>query len=242
MAQVLVIEDERDVADVIEYNLRIDGHVPSVVGTAEDGLRLARDSKPDLVLLDLMLPDRPGTEVCRIMKESDETRNIPIIIVTARTDEIDRVVGFELGADDYVTKPFSVRELLLRIKRTLQRRVDLTARSGTELENEILHIDRAAHRVLVDRREVELSLLEFRILETLVEHRGRVMTRDTLLKVVWGQDCTVSQRTIDAHIKRLRDRLGMAGAAVETVRGVGYRFATISGKSDSGRLVRRETE
>jgi two-component system phosphate regulon response regulator PhoB len=230
MAQVLVIEDELDVATVIEYNLRLDGHTASIVGTATDGVRHARDSRPDLVLLDLMLPDRPGTEVCRILKESPDTRNIPIIMVTARSDEIDRVVGFELGADDYVTKPFSVRELRLRIKRTLQRRSEPNIQSGGVTENELLHIDRAAHRVMVDEHEVEVSLLEYKILETLIEHRGRVMTREMLLEIVWGQDSSVSQRTIDAHIKRLRDRLGVAGVCVETVRGVGYRFTSVTNR------------
>jgi two-component system phosphate regulon response regulator PhoB len=167
------------------------------------------------------------------MKESPDTRHIPIIMVTARTDEIDRVVGFELGVDDYVTKPFSMRELLLRIKRTLQRYAEPAATNGAISESDLLRIDRAAHRVLVERHEVDLSLLEYRILETLVENRGRVMTRGVLLDVVWGKDCSVSQRTIDAHIKRLRDRLGVAGACVETVRGVGYRFASLTNRHDA---------
>lgn len=237
MAHVLVIEDERDVADVIEYNLRIGGYVASVVGTAAEGLRQARDLKPDLVLLDLMLPDRPGTEVCRLLKESPDTRQIPVIMVSARSDEIDRVVGFELGADDYVTKPFSVRELLLRVKRSLERKDETFVRQKVPNDGGgLVHVDREAHRVWVDAQEVELSLLEYRLLEALMEHRARVMTREMLLATVWGQDHSICPRTIDAHIKRLRDRLGIAGLCVETVRGVGYRFASLaSGEPAAGR-------
>jgi two-component system phosphate regulon response regulator PhoB len=228
MTHVLVIEDERDVADVIEYNLRVVGYSTSIAETASDGLRHARDSNPDLVLLDLMLPDRPGTDVCRLMKESPETRHIPIIMVTARSEEIDRVVGFELGADDYVTKPFSVRELLLRVKRSLLRRDEHCVRVETPSDGSLLNIDREAHRVWVGSQEVGLSLLEYRLLEALVDRRGRVMSRETLLASVWGRDRTVCERTIDAHVKRLRDRLGNAGCCVETVRGVGYRYANMA--------------
>jgi two-component system, OmpR family, phosphate regulon response regulator PhoB len=227
MAHVLVIEDERDVADVIEYNLRLDGHVANWAGTAADGLRLAQECKPDVVLLDLMLPDRPGTDVCRMLKESPLTRQIPIIMVSARSDEIDRVVGFELGADDYVTKPFSVRELLLRVRRSLQRHGEPQLPEKPANDGGMIEIDPEAHRVWVEKQEVELSLLEYRLLEALMQHRGRVMTREMLLATVWGHDRSVSLRTIDAHVKRLRDRLGTAGICVETVRGVGYRFTRI---------------
>jgi two-component system phosphate regulon response regulator PhoB len=228
MAHVLVIEDERDVADVIEYNLRTAGYVTTVAHTAETGLLRLREVKPDLVLLDLMLPDRSGTEVCRIAKSNRETAQVPIIIVTARTEEIDRVVGFELGADDYVTKPFSVRELLLRVKRTLNRRESGHFESAADLSRPLLSIDVEAHRVKVAGEPVLLSALEFRLLRTLAEQRGRVLTREALLATVWGQDTTVSLRTVDAHVKRLRSRLGRGGGCIETVRGVGYRYSALT--------------
>jgi two-component system, OmpR family, phosphate regulon response regulator PhoB len=171
-----------------------------------------------------MLPDRPGNEVCRELKAEPSTRAIPIIMVTAKGEEIDRVVGFELGADDYVAKPFSVRELLLRIKRSLDRRtspdVSIMASTGS-----LLRIDREAHRVFVGEDETEVSALEFRLLLALFDQQDRVLTRDRLVKLVWGSDTTVCMRTVDAHVKRLRSRLGSAGACVETVRGVGYRLS-----------------
>jgi two-component system phosphate regulon response regulator PhoB len=224
MAQVLIIEDEPDVAALLEYNLRNAGHEPVIADCAAAGIRIARASKPDLILLDLLLPDRPGIDVCRELKSEGQTREIPIIIVTAKGEEIDRVVGFELGCDDYVTKPFSTRELLLRIKRSLERRgrsaTPMLAASGQEL-----HIDREAHRVFVGDQECVISALEFKLLIALSDYRDRVLTREKLLKVVWGLDTTVCLRTVDAHVKRLRSRLGPAGACVETVRGVGYRFS-----------------
>ncbi|HEY5961757.1 MAG TPA: winged helix-turn-helix domain-containing protein, partial [Polyangiaceae bacterium] len=181
-------------------------------------------SKPDLILLDLLLPDRPGVDVCRDLKADALTRDIPIIIVSAKGEEIDRVVGFELGCDDYVTKPFSTRELLLRIKRSLERKgrgvSQLVSASGQELR-----IDREAHRVFVGDQECVVSALEFKLLTALSDHRDRVLTREKLLKVVWGLDTTVCLRTVDAHVKRLRARLGSAGTCIETVRGVGYRFS-----------------
>jgi two-component system phosphate regulon response regulator PhoB len=223
MSLILVVEDDSDVAAILEYNLRSAGYEPLLAATGEQGLKYAREVRPELVLLDLMLPDQSGTEVCRELKADPLTRDIPIIMVTAKCDEIDRVVGFELGVDDYVTKPFSVRELLLRVKRSLDRRAHpecaVSAPSGCELR-----IDRDAHRVYVGERECELSALEFRLLLALFEHQNRVLTREMLLKAVWGRGTTVSLRTVDAHVKRLRARLGAAGSWVETVRGVGYRF------------------
>lgn len=223
MMSILVIEDDADVATVLEYNLRNAGYVPLVAPNGEQGLRYARETKPDLILLDLMLPDQPGTELCRELKADAATREIPIIMVTAKGEEIDRVVGFELGADDYVTKPFSTRELLLRIKRSLDRRLPselpLVATAGKELQ-----IDRHAHRVYVGGTESEVSALEFKLLLALYDNQNRVLTREKLLKFVWGNDTTVCLRTVDAHVKRLRSRLGKAGNCIETVRGVGYRL------------------
>jgi two-component system phosphate regulon response regulator PhoB len=223
MSLILVIEDDPDVVTILEYNLRSAGYEPLVATTGEQGTKYAREVRPELVLLDLMLPDRNGTDICRELKADPATQDIPIIMLTAKADEIDRVVGFELGVDDYVTKPFSVRELLLRIKRSLERRAQpesaLVSPSGCELR-----IDRDAHRVYVGERECELSALEFRLLLALFEQQNRVLTREALLKAVWGRGTTVSLRTVDAHVKRVRARLGAAGSWVETVRGVGYRF------------------
>lgn len=232
MAHVLVIEDERDVAEVIEYNLHLAGFESHAVATAAEGIVFAQRQKPSLILLDLMLPDRPGTEVCRILKASPETRHIPIIMVTACVDEIDRVVGFELGADDYVTKPFSVRELMLRVRRTVERAPRGEHPHVATDEGHILKIDSESHRVWAAGVELSLSALEFRLLERLVSERGKVMTREALLREIWGNSTSVCLRTVDAHIKRLRSRLGAATSCVETVRGVGYRY---SPKSDPRR-------
>jgi len=225
MAHVLVIEDEHDVSEVIEYNLRLAGYETKAVTTAAEGISIAQKLRPSLILLDLMLPDRPGTEVCRILKASGDTRHIPIIMVTARADEIDRVVGFELGADDYVTKPFSMRELLLRVKRTIERENKPSEAQVRDDESLLLRIDGDAHRAWASGVELNLSALEFRLLEALIAQRGKVMTRESLLQGIWGSDTSVCLRTVDAHVKRLRSRLGAASSCVETVRGVGYRYS-----------------
>jgi two-component system phosphate regulon response regulator PhoB len=171
-----------------------------------------------------MLPDLAGTEICRAIKDDPGTRHMPIVMVTARGEEIDRVVGFELGADDYVTKPFSVRELLLRV-RAILRRSENEQPTGASIEFGTLRIDRDAHRVWVDAAEIELTALEFKLLVTLYERRNRVQSRSALLDHVWGIDTKISTRTVDAHVKRLREKLGSARDYIETVRGVGYRFA-----------------
>jgi two-component system phosphate regulon response regulator PhoB len=179
-----------------------------------------------LVLLDLMLPDMSGTEVCRTIKDNPATRTLPVVMLTARGEEIDRVVGFEIGADDYITKPFSVRELVLRIRAVLRRR-ELPPGEAASIEFGNLRIDRAAHRVWVDGEEVELTALEFKLLVTLYERRNRVQSRGALLDQVWGIETKISTRTVDAHVKRLREKMGNARDYIETVRGVGYRFAEI---------------
>jgi two-component system phosphate regulon response regulator PhoB len=224
MASILIIEDEPDLRDVLEYNLRQAGHETVTAGRAGDGLRLARQRLPDLVILDLMLPDRPGTDVCRELRGDPTTRHVPVMMLTARAEEIDRVVGFELGADDYVTKPFSMRELLLRVAALLRR-------SHGDVEEPVvtrfgrLRIDRAAHRVWVDDRELELTALELKLLIMLHDRKNRVQTRETLLEEVWGLSSDITTRTVDTHVKRLREKLGAAASYIETVRGAGYRFA-----------------
>jgi two-component system phosphate regulon response regulator PhoB len=224
MARILVIEDEPDLRQVLDYNLRTAGHEVFAAERGRDGLSLVREQRPDLVLLDLMLPDLPGTEICRAIKDDPSTRNLPVIVITARGEEIDRVVGFELGADDYMTKPFSVRELVLRIRAVL-RRSESRPLEANFVEFGALRIDRDAHRVWIAEGEVELTALEFRLLVTLYDRRNRVQSRGALLDHVWGIETRISTRTVDAHVKRLREKLGSARDYIETVRGVGYRFA-----------------
>jgi two-component system phosphate regulon response regulator PhoB len=224
MARILVIEDEADIRQVLDYNLAAAGHEVLAAARGQDGLRLAREQRPDLILLDLMLPDILGTEVCRAIKDDVSMRTTPVIMLTAKGEEIDRVVGFELGADDYVTKPFSVRELVLRIRATL-RRNEGKAPESTVVDFGNLRIDRDAHRVWVEDQEIELTALEFKLLVTLYDRRNRVQSRGALLDHVWGMDTKIATRTVDAHVKRLREKIGAARDYIETVRGVGYRFA-----------------
>ncbi len=225
MARILVVEDEKDLQEVLAYNLRQAGHTAIVVGGGKDALAAVTEHRPDLLLLDLMLPDVSGVEICRRLKGDPLTRELPIVMVTAKGDEVDRVVGFELGADDYVVKPYSLRELLLRVDAVLRR----TAPGPVSGEHGMmvfakLRIDRDAHRVWVDDEEVTLTALELRLLSTLLERRGRVQSRPALLDDVWGMSGEVTTRTVDTHVKRLREKLGSAGPYIETVRGVGYRF------------------
>jgi two-component system phosphate regulon response regulator PhoB len=222
MARVLVIEDEADLREVLQYNLTQAGHRAFTAATGDAGLKLALEVKPDIVLLDLMLPDVPGTIVAKSLRREPVTQFVPIIMVTAKAEEIDRIVGFELGADDYVVKPFSVRELLLRIDAVLRRGKTSEQRV---IEVAELRIDKDAHRVTVGPEEVPLTALEFKLLVTLIERRDRVQGRGTLLSDVWAMDSEIASRTVDTHVKRLRDKLGTAGRFIETVRGVGYRFS-----------------
>jgi two-component system phosphate regulon response regulator PhoB len=223
MARILVIEDEEDLREVLSYNLRQSGHDPSVVATGQEGLARAASDHPDLILLDLMLPDMTGIDVCRTLKGDSATRDIPIVMLTAKGEEIDRVVGFELGADDYVVKPYSMRELALRLQAILRRRSAPTEGAGLSTFGR-LRIDREGHRVWVDGDEIALTALELRLLCTLYDRRGRVQSRAVLLDEVWRMSADVNTRTVDTHVKRLREKLGEAGVYLETVRGVGYRF------------------
>ena len=224
---ILIVEDERDLAETVSHALEQEGWRTATAYDGSTALDIAsREPTPDLVLLDLMLPDISGTEVCRQLRSSATTEGIPIVMLTARNDEIDRVVGFEVGADDYMGKPFSVRELVLRCKAILRR-----ARRTTSLPGEVrfgkLHVDTSGHRVWVDGEELLLTALEFRLLSTLLGRRGRVQTRETLLHDVWGHDPGLPTRTVDTHIQRLRKKLGVAAEYIETLRGTGYRFRTV---------------
>ncbi|HEX2686496.1 MAG TPA: response regulator transcription factor [Kofleriaceae bacterium] len=221
---VLVIEDEVDLATTLEYNLRAEGFTVRIAHSGRQGLASATaDPLPDVIVLDLMLPDLSGIEICRKLREGERTRAVPIVMCTAKGEEIDRVVGFEVGADDYVVKPYSVRELILRI-RALLRRAHRVEGEPSILRFGRLKIDRDAHRAWVDDAEVGLTALEFRLLHAFLSRRGRVQTRDALLSDVWGIEAEVTTRTVDTHVKRLREKLGEAGAYIETLRGVGYRF------------------
>ena len=223
--RILIVEDEADLSAIISYNLERDGYSVRAALTGKSALEeLAADPLPDLVLLDLMLPDMSGTEICRILREDPRTKNLPVIMVTARDEEVDRVVGFELGADDYVVKPFSVRELMLRVRAVLRRSAVSEPVADETLIFGRLTVDESAHRVWVDQDEVKITALEFRLLVTFLSRRGRVQTRERLLEDVWGYDVGVTTRTVDTHVKRLREKLGSAGNYIETVRGVGYRF------------------
>jgi two-component system phosphate regulon response regulator PhoB len=225
MAKVLVIEDDPDILEVLDYNLTEKGHKVTLTSKGMDGIRIAKDTKPDLVLLDLMLPDIPGTDVCRAIKSDPALANVRVMMLTAKGEEIDRVVGFEIGADDYVTKPFSLRELLLRIQAIVRRGGGAEPEPSRSIEFGTLKVDRQAHRVWSGGDEVELTALEFKLLVTLFERKNRVQTRSALLTDVWGIEADITTRTVDTHVKRLREKLGGAGDYIETVRGVGYRFA-----------------
>lgn len=226
MANILVVEDEADLRMVIEFNLKKAGHAVRLAQSGAEGLRLVREERPDLILLDLMLPDISGLDVCRQVKESADTKKVSVIMLTARGEETDRVVGFEVGADDYVVKPFSVRELLLRIDAMLRRSAGPEPGGGGLVVFGRLKMDRAAHRVWVDQEEIELTALEFKLLSTLFERRNRVQSRSELLDVVWGIQADVTTRTVDTHVKRLREKIKGARDYLETVRGVGYRFVS----------------
>ncbi len=225
MSRILVIEDEQDLGTLLEYNLRADGHEAEVVRSGAAGVSKARTWKPDLILLDLMLPDIAGGEVARLLREG-EPRRTPIIMVTARGEESDRVKGLELGADDYVVKPFSVKELLLRVKAVLRRHAEEPAGEARKLAKGAIQLDVERHEVRVSDKPVVLTALEFRLLRTFLERPGRVQTRETLLSDVWGIDADITTRTVDTHIKRLREKLGPAGDVIETIRGVGYKLTS----------------
>jgi two-component system, OmpR family, phosphate regulon response regulator PhoB len=224
---ILIVDDEVDLVGTLAYSLGREGFATRVAHTGREALGSAREQpRPDLVLLDLMLPDMGGLDVCRELKRREDTRAVPIIMLTARGEEIDRVVGFEVGADDYVVKPFSTRELALRMKAVLRRQGEAQEAPGRELRFGRLRIDSEAHQVWVGDEERALTALELRLLETLVARKGRVQSRETLLADVWGITADVTTRTVDTHVKRLREKLGEAGGYIETVRGAGYRFAT----------------
>jgi DNA-binding response OmpR family regulator len=220
--RILIIEDDHDIVEMLEYNLRQAGYQTLSALNGEEGVRLAAKEKPDLVILDIMLPIIDGFEVCRTLKNDDTTAHIPIIILSAKSQETDKVVGLELGADDYVTKPFSPRELIARTRAILRRGCD--RRLGGRTERGDVVIDSTRHKVTVRGREISLTFTEFKLLEFMARRPGAVFSRARILDAVLGQDAIVSDRTVDAHIKSLRHKLGPAKDYIETIRGAGYRF------------------
>ena len=223
--KILIIEDEPDIRKNLEYNLSREGYSVLTAASIAEAEQLIYSNNLSLILLDLMLPDGSGLDLCKKMKSDPDMQNLPIIILTAKDDEVDKVVGFELGADDYVTKPFSVRELILRIKAVLKRGEN--KKDIVEIDRQFgdLKIDIDSHEVYVDGELVNLTALEFKLLIQLVDRRGRVQSREQLLADVWGYSAEVTTRTVDTHIKRLREKLGSMGKYVQTIRGVGYKFS-----------------
>jgi len=222
---ILIVDDEPDLRDLLELNLLREGFRVVTAGDGAEALKAAAAHRPSLIVLDLMLPDVSGTELCRRFRSDASLVDTPIIMLTAKGEEIDRVVGFEVGADDYVVKSsFSIREFILRVRAVLRRRQHVTSRAPT-LSYGTLEIDEAAHRVRVAGVEVELTRTEFKLLHTLAAQPGRVLTRGQLLEDVWNMPGDIATRTVDTHVKRLREKLGEAGKrGIKTVRGVGYRF------------------
>ncbi len=231
-ARLLVVEDEMDLCRSLEYALMASGYDVRIADRGESALRVLDEFKPDLVLLDVMLPDMSGLDICRRIHQMHEAERAVVVILSARVEESDRVAGFEAGADDYVVKPFNVRELILRIEARLKTRDTLIENEGKkrpaipeQLNVGILTVDEKAHRVFVAGREVHASALEMRLLLHLMRAPGRMCTRKNLLMEVWGYHPEVSSRTVDTHVKRLRDKLGKAADLLQTVRGIGFRLA-----------------
>ena len=223
--RILIVEDERTLVEPLAYNLQREGFEVLVAYDGQDGLRQAQLKNPDLVVLDLMLPIKGGLEVARELRSDSQTRHIPIIMVTAKAEEADQLVGFAVGADDYVTKPYSVKVLIERIKRELRRRQAAESNPGrSTVECQGVVIDRVRHRVTVSGEELLLTPTEFRLLETMIRQPGRAFTRHELMDAAIGEDAVVLERTIDVHVKSLRRKMATAADLVETVRGVGYRF------------------
>ncbi len=222
---ILLVEDEEEIRDLVKFNLEREGYRVSTAPDGEEGLRQAFETRPDLIVLDIMLPTRNGLEILRELRNEPHTQDVPVLLLTARSTELDKLLGFEYGADDYISKPFSVRELLARVRAVLRRSGDNDV--ATTLEHGLLQIDLAAHEVCVDGKKVVFTRREFDLLTFLVRHAGRVLPREELLRKVWGYDFVGESRTVDVHIRRVRVKLGKAGTLIETVPGVGYRASRL---------------
>ena len=222
--RILVVDDEPDITALVAYHLAKAGYRVSTATTGPDALRAAREERPDLVVLDLNLPGLGGYDVLAEMRRLDDTRDMGVILLTARREEVDRIRGLTLGADDYLTKPFSPAELTLRVTALLRRLAAPAVAAGSTLTAGPIAIDRSAHRASLDGRDLTLTATEYKLLLTLVERRGRVQSRPQLLETVWEAQPDIQTRTVDMHVQRLRTKLGDAGSLIETVRGFGYRF------------------
>ena len=229
-AKILIVEDERDIVELLRYNLQEAGFETDYVRNGADVLHRAVEQSPDLILLDLMLPEVDGLIVCRLLKNDPRTKNIPIVMVTAKTEERDRIAGLELGVDDYITKPFSPKEVVLRVSAVLRRiQVGKQAEEDTkQIQQHGLTIDLDKHQVLTESGPIDLTSTEFKLITLFARSPGRVFTRDILMDVIWGQEYYGIDRTVDTHVSRLRRKLGKFGEHIETVHGVGYRFKDAS--------------
>ena len=224
MNRILVVDDEPDITALVAYHLAKAGHRVSTAANGSDALKAAREERPDIVILDLMLPGVSGYDVLAELRRRDDTREVGVILLTSRREEADRIRGLSLGADDYLSKPFSPQELSLRVNALLRRLGAPAVSAGSTLSAGPITIDRSAHRVMLDGRELTLTATEYKLLLTLVERRGRVQTRPQLLETVWEAQPDIQTRTEDMHVQRLRSKLGVTGKLIETVRGFGYRF------------------
>jgi len=222
--RILVVEDEKDVREMIRLNLKAAGFDVVEAGSGAEALALAKNDPPKVIILDLMMPEMSGIEVCRALRRNPATSRIPVLMLTAKSTEEDKVVGFEVGADDYVTKPFSPRELVLRVRAVARRQPDQGAAKAAPLKAGTIQLDRASMIATIGVKKLPLTSTEFRLLELLLRRAGSIQSRDALLSEVWGYQANLDTRTVDTHIRRLRDKMGKAGALVETVRGSGYRL------------------
>ena len=223
--KILIVEDDRDIAEMVEYNLKEEGYETLSAFNGEEGVKLAKQESPDLIILDIMLPIIDGFEVCRILKKEQITVDIPVIILSAKSQETDKIVGLELGADDYITKPFSPRELIARIRVIMRRGRALNL--GSCIERGDIVIDSTKHKVMAGQEAISLTFTEFRLLEFLARRPGVVFSRDQIMDGVMGDDALVCDRTVDAHVKSLRRKLGTYKEYIETIRGAGYRFREV---------------
>ena len=224
--KIYIVEDEPDIRETLKYNFSSEGFKVFTAPDGEEALSNIKKVLPDVLILDLMLPGLSGLDVCKSIRADDDIRDMSIIMLTAKGEEIDRIIGLELGADDYVTKPFSVRELILRVKVLLKKQRE------SLVENKLvtfgpIRIDLDAHELKINDKEIVLTALEFKLLQHLVKRKGRVQTREQLLGDVWGYSAEVTTRTVDTHIKRLREKLGNTSEYIQTIRGVGYRFSNV---------------
>jgi two-component system phosphate regulon response regulator PhoB len=222
-SKVLVVDDEPEAVELVEFNLKGAGYEVSTASDGAEALNKARRIQPNLVILDVMMPEIDGMEVCKLLRRDPATSGIPIIMLTAKASEVDRVLGLELGADDYVVKPFSPRELVLRVKKLLDRGKPADAAKEKMVFGDLV-IDMPRHAVFWKGKEIELTATEFKLLVTLAQRKGRVQSRDALLRDVWGYESMIDTRTVDTHMRRLREKLGLAAKYLDTLRGVGYRF------------------